>query len=48
MNAGSREGSRPRDPLLAKPSTFYYRGRKYPFWLSDVLAARGDPTSPTE
>jgi hypothetical protein len=40
------EGSRPRDPSLPKPSTFYVRGQKNTLELTHVLSAREDPTSP--
>ena len=42
------EGSRPRDPMFAERITFFSRRRKYAFWLEHVLAARGDPTSPSQ
>jgi hypothetical protein len=40
------EGSRPRDPLLPKPSVFHDRGRKYTFGFSHVFAAREDARPP--
>ena len=42
----AREGSRPRDPLLTKPSMFCNQGRKYTFELHQVLTARGDARPP--
>jgi|HubBroStandDraft_2_1064218.scaffolds.fasta_scaffold26992_3 hypothetical protein len=42
----AREGSRPRDQFLPKPSTSCNRGRKYTFGLRHVLAARGDARPP--
>jgi hypothetical protein len=42
----AREGSRPRDLFLPKPSTFCDRGRQYTFGLRHVLAARGDARPP--
>jgi hypothetical protein len=43
---GSGEGSRPRDPLLPKPSTFDNCRRKYILGFRYVLAARGDARPP--
>jgi hypothetical protein len=43
----AREGSRPRDPLLTKPSMFCNQGRKYTFGLHQVLTARGDARPPS-
>jgi hypothetical protein len=40
------EGSRPRDPSLPKPSTFYDRGQKYTLGLTHVFTARGDARPP--
>ena len=42
------EGSRPRDPMFAEWITFFSRRRKNAFWLEYVLAARGDPPSPSQ
>ena len=40
------EGSRPRDPLLPKPSVFHDRGRKYTFGFRHVFPAREDARPP--
>jgi hypothetical protein len=41
-----REGSRPRDPLFAKPSAFPDQGRKYIVGFENAFAARGDSRPP--
>jgi hypothetical protein len=40
------EGSRPRDPLLRKPSVSHDPGRKYTFGFRRVFSARADARPP--